>query len=136
MIVAQSLNVPIYRLRFHIIITGDFTKDYPEINKTYHQRLTEEEATLGMSQRRGGHILIIINVGKHRKVFKGIHIECGIADTISHESVHACNQLFESIGTKLDRKNDEPQAYLVGWFVNQITRNYLKFKEKENGKKV
>lgn len=136
MIVTQSLDVPIYGRRFHVVITGDFTKDYPEINKKFHQELTEEDNTLGMSQRRGGHLLIIINVGKHRKIFKGIHIECSIAETISHEAVHACNQLFGNIGADLDKNNDEPQAYLVGWFVNQITRNYLKFKAQEDGKKV
>jgi hypothetical protein len=132
----QSLDIPIYGRRFHIIITGDFSKDYSEINKKLNQNLDESDNVLGMSQMRGAHHMIIINVGRHRKVYKGIEIECELADTISHEADHLCNQLFKSIGATVDVNNDEPHAYLLGWTVKQITRNYLKFKEKENGKKV
>ena len=134
--ITQGLDVHPYGRRLHIIITGDFTKDYPEINKKYHQDLSEEDNVLGMSQERGAHHMIIINVGKHRKIFKGINIECELADTIAHEADHLCNQLFKGIGATVDVNNDEPHAYLLGWIVKQITKNYLKFKEKEDGKMV
>lgn len=134
--ITQGLDVHPYGRRLHIIITGDFTKDYPEINKKYHQDLSEDDNVLGMSQERGSHHMIIINVGKHRKIFKGINIECELADTIAHEADHLCNQLFKEIGATVDVNNDEPHAYLLGWIVKQITKNYLKFKEKENGKMV
>lgn len=137
MIVTQTLTIPIYCRMFHVIISGDFLNDLPEINKKYHQELTEKDNVLGMSQKRGGHHLVIINVGKHRKTYKGsINIESGIAETISHEAAHATNQLFESIGAVVDQNNDEAQAYLLGWFVNQTTRNYLKFKAQEDVKKI
>lgn len=41
---------------------------------------------------------------------------------IAHESVHLVNHLFEDWGIKLDLDNDEPQAYLTGWFVEQIDK--------------
>ena len=134
--VTQNLDVNPYGRRLHIIITGDFTQDYPVINKKYHQDLTEQDNVLGMSQMRGGHHLIVINVGRHRKVFKGINIECELADTIAHEADHLCNQLFKSIGATVDTSNDEAHAYLLGWIVKQITKNYLKFKAQEDGKKI
>lgn len=39
---------------------------------------------------------------------------------IAHEVVHLVNYLFIDKGIKLDRKNDEAQAYLTGWFFQQI----------------
>lgn len=134
--ITQSLDVPLYGRRLHIIITGDFTKDYPVINKKYHQNLDESDNVLGMSQMRNAHHMIVINVGRHRKIFKGINIECELADTIAHESDHLCNQLFKGIGAEVDVNNDEPHAYLLGWTVKQITRNYLKFKAQEDVKKI
>jgi hypothetical protein len=40
--------------------------------------------------------------------------------TITHEAVHAANDVFEFIGVDLDIANDEPQAYLVDWIARQI----------------
>ena len=39
---------------------------------------------------------------------------------ISHEVVHAVNSIFKSCNVKLDIDNDEPQAYLTGWIIEQI----------------
>jgi hypothetical protein len=134
--ITQGLDVNPYGRRLHIIITGDFTKDYPVINKKYHQNLDENDDVLGMSQMRGQHHMIVINVGRHRKLFKGINFECELADTIAHEADHLCNQLFKSIGATVDVNNDEAHAYLLGWTVKQITKNYLKFKAQEDVKKI
>jgi hypothetical protein len=136
MIVTESLEIPIYGRRLHIIISGDFIKDYPEINKKFNQEFTQEDNVLGMSQGRTGHSLIIVNVGRHRTIFPKAKVEIEIADTIGHECVHTCNRLFSNIGATLDQDNDEPQAYLVGWLIKQVTKNYLKFKAQEDVKKI
>lgn len=34
--------------------------------------------------------------------------------TVSHESVHVCNMMFEYVGQMADEWNDEIQAYIVG----------------------
>ena len=44
---------------------------------------------------------------------------------IAHEVVHLVNRLFEDRGIVLDVKNDECQAYLTGWFFEQI-ENFFK----------
>lgn len=134
--VTEVLDINPYGRKLHIIITGDFIKDYPIINKKYNQEFTEEDDVLGMSQCRQNHHMIIINVGRHRKFYKGIKLECELADTIAHEADHLCSQLFMSIEAKVDVTNDEPHAYLLGWTVKQITRAYLKFKTQEDGKKI
>ena len=42
------------------------------------------------------------------------------ADLIAHEVVHLVNSVYLTINAQLDRHNDEPQAYLTGWFVKEI----------------
>lgn len=39
---------------------------------------------------------------------------------IAHEAVHLTNFIFRDVCMQLDRINDEAQAYLTGWFVEQI----------------
>ena len=45
--------------------------------------------------------------------------------TIAHEAVHIVNHIFNDRHISLDIFNDEPQAYLTGWVVEQID-NYFK----------
>jgi hypothetical protein len=123
--VTASLNIPIYGNRLHIIITEDFISDIVEINKSFNQEFTEKDAVLGLSQQRGGHTLIIINVGRHKKIFKKI-FEIEIIGTITHEAVHACNTIFNQKGIKLDVDNDEPQAYFIEYITKEIYKLYIK----------
>ena len=39
---------------------------------------------------------------------------------IAHESKHLVNNIFIEISHDLDRHNDEPEAYLLGWIVDRI----------------
>lgn len=55
-----------------------------------------------------GQRIIIVFIGK---------ITPGI---IAHECKHAVNQLFLLKGIALDRHNDEPECYLMCWFVNRV----------------
>jgi len=126
--VTKLSKIPIYGLNLHIVITENFMSDMAEINKKYHNNFTEEDASLGFSQQREGSTLIVINVGKHKKIFKK-NFEIEVIATIAHEAVHACNTMFNAIGAKLDNDNDEPQAYLVDHIVKEIYRCYLKHKE-------
>lgn len=129
--VTKLSKIPIYGTNLHIVITEDFMADIEEINKKYFNKFSEEDNVLGFSQQRGGSTLIIINVGKHKKLFKKVY-EVELIATIAHEAVHACNQIFNLIGATLDSNNDEPQAYLVDHIVKEIYKSYLKHKE-DNG---
>ena len=39
---------------------------------------------------------------------------------IAHEAKHLVNNIFIEISHDLDRYNDEPEAYLLGWIVDRI----------------
>lgn len=41
---------------------------------------------------------------------------------IAHEVVHLVNRVFIDVGITPDLENDEPQAYLTGWFADQIDK--------------
>jgi hypothetical protein len=55
-----------------------------------------------------------------------------LVDTLAHEAVHATNLIFKHGNIKLDVNNDEPQAYLLGWFVGEL----YKFITKQTRKQV
>ena len=105
MLVTKSITVPIYGSRLHIAVTEDFIADMAQINKQFNDGFNEEDDVLGMVQQRGGHTLIIINLGKHKRIFKN-NWEVELIGTITHEAVHACNTIFIQKGIQLDRNND------------------------------
>lgn len=125
----KFIKVPIYANNLHIVITEDFSKDLAEINKKYFNSFTEEDNVLGQVQQRETSTLIIINVGRHKLVFKKSW-EVELVATIAHEAFHASNTMMNSFGAKPDAMNDEPQAYLLDWIVKEIYKTYLKHKEK------
>jgi len=129
MITNKSITIPIYGNRLHICISSDFVKDIPEINKYFNNNFDDADDVLGMSQQRGGHTLIIVNIEKHKRIFKK-DFEIEVFGTIAHESVHACNTIFEQNGIKLDMNNDEPQSYFIEYIVKEIFKVYLKHKSK------
>lgn len=48
---------------------------------------------------------------------------------IAHEATHITNLIFSHFGAELDLKNDEPQAYLLEWVVNECHK-FLEVKNK------
>ena len=125
MLVTKSITVPIYGSRLHIAVTEDFIADMAQINKKFNNGFNEEDDVLGMVQQRGGHTLIIINLGKHKRIFKN-NWEVELIGTITHEAVHACNTIFIQKGIQLDRNNDEPQTYFTEYIAKEIYKLYLK----------
>lgn len=52
-------------------------------------------------------------------------------ETIAHEAVHAANMVFEYVGIEPSLDNDEPLAYLVGWFVTKLHNSLDKYNKIE-----
>lgn len=125
--ITKFIKVPIYANNLNIVITDDFTTDLPQINKKYFNSFDETDNVLGFNQQRGGSTLIIINVGRHKLIFKKVW-ETELIATIAHEAFHASNTMMNSFGAKPDAMNDEPQAYLLDWIVKEIYKCYLKSK--------
>lgn len=103
-------DIPIYYGYFRVIICKDFTKAVKKFNID----------TDGINvENFGSFVYTEIETGKnptHTIVLKR-DIK---PDLIAHEAVHLTNSVFIATCMQLDRHNDEPQAYLTGWFVNEI----------------
>jgi len=54
---------------------------------------------------------------------------CIDIETIAHEAVHIKNRVMEHSGWKQDLKNDEPEAYFMGFVVKSIFDTLNEFKK-------
>jgi hypothetical protein len=118
--ITKSLDIPLYKMRLHIVVTEDFKKDREVINKKYHQDFPEDYSFLGISERRSGHCFVMLNIEKHKKNYSAKTWKEELLATIAHEAVHICNFVHIARGLKLDVNNDESQAYLTDWIFREI----------------
>ena len=125
--IATSIVVPIYYNRLHIAFSEDVNKDKEALNKRFPEAISENNDFCAITDSRGSHLLVVFNM-------KYIKNEVILVETIAHEAVHLTNFLFIRKGVKPDVDNDEPQAYLLGWFAGEIFKAYLKFKKQKDGK--
>ena len=49
-------------------------------------------------------------------------LEDGWRSNVVHELVHVVNYIYLDCAMQLDRNNDEPQAYLMGWLYHEIDK--------------
>lgn len=102
----KKIQIPIYY--------GDLiimqVKDWKKINKKYGYKLTKEyDGCVFKNELKSGYTQYIAAfIGKPK------------GEVIAHEVVHLVNQIYIDRLMSLDPNNDEPQAYLTGWFFKQI----------------
>ena len=102
---SKTIDIPIYFGKLTIIKTDDFK----EVNKIYKTKAKNKL-----------YDAFVFEIKKND--------ECVVAikrvnwSIIAHEIVHIVNAIFLKRGIELDRINDEPQAYLTGWIVNEIDK--------------
>lgn len=100
--IRKRIKIPMYFQNLMIIQTDDFD----EIEKVY-----------GLDKAPGGYdavtflwkgdIVVVFN----SKVTPSI---------VAHESVHICSFIFYLVGAEKDINNDEHEAYITGYVVEQI----------------
>lgn len=108
-------------------MSEDLVEDRENINKSFPKTIRKKHNSLAWVQSRGRHILVVFNIKGIKESFKK-DFEIEMIATIAHEAVHCCNLIFMHKGIRLDRDNDEPQAYLTDWIVKEIYKTYLKIK--------
>ena len=109
---------PMIYPRFLWVVTGG---DYSDIKKwflTYDGEEIEESDDSNL-----GGMTISVTFRHTRSL--GIliwfpDIRLAKANWITHESTHGTLELFEQLGLKVDYWNQEPVAYLAGWFAECI----------------
>ena len=115
--IKKRVSIPIY--------FGDLVIIYDEngwenTNKLYSRNLDNKtEAVVFNNVKKSGFIEYVV-----------VFTKLPQSRTIAHECVHLVNFLYIDRGVELDRYNDEPQAYLIGWFYEEIEKFFSKINSK------
>ena len=101
----KTIDIPIYFGKLTIITTDSWSK----VNLLYNTKIDSKlyDAVVFEIKDNDEYIVAI------KKVEWSI---------IAHEVVHLVNAIYLKCGIELDRNNDEPQAYLTGWIINEIDK--------------
>lgn len=109
---------PMIYPRFLWVVTGG---DYSDIKKWFLGYSGEEIEESDVSNLGGMAISVTFRQNQCLGIliwFPDIHL--AKANWITHESVHGTLELFEQLGLRVDYRNQEPLAYLAGWFAECI----------------
>ena len=102
--VIREVTIPIYFGTLVMI----FTDELERLNSVYKTNIKEEDYEA----------VVFTEVNKSNKFV--VAIKQKNWSVIAHEAIHVVNSIFLSCNILLDRDNDEPQAYLMGWVIQQI----------------
>jgi hypothetical protein len=98
-----TIDIPIYQCKLTIILD----KDLSYIEKKYGTKSLSDygAVTMRVPDKFSEYIMAF---------------EYSDGTIIAHELVHLKNYIYQDKAIKLDRFNDEPEAYLTGWLFKQI----------------
>lgn len=109
---ALKIEIPIYNCNIILKFTNNFKK-YMKKKGTHLSKSYNSAKGLCMGIDKTHTIFIMIK--KRRKY-------CW--DTITHEALHATNEILNARGVGTTHKNDEAQTYLLGFIINKV-QNYI-----------
>ena len=100
----KTIDIPIFRGK----LTFTKSESFKETNERYKLQIPERFGAVTFRNENADGFECVVSF---------------VDDNISllvHEAVHVCNFIYEKIGAKLDIENDEFQAYLIGWIVDEM----------------
>lgn len=106
--IKKKFKTPLYGVPFTVIIY----KEHSEIEKFF------EKSNFEPSKEHDGWVATIDS--QLYLVFLAQDKGYPTAGIIAHEAKHLVNNIFIEICHELDRYNDEPECYLLGWIVDEI----------------
>lgn len=111
-IISKSKHkIPIYHGTLYVI----YTKDLKPIIKKHNLREGSEKCdafVFSVEGKKGGI--------RYYAVF-----EKNDVSVLAHEALHIVNFIFDDKHITPDVKNDEPQAYLIGWVFDKIYKTVM-----------
>lgn len=110
-------NVPIFGGLMQIILTDN----YDEVERKYHLRPLDGCCD-GIS--------FIHKTEKRKRIYCMAFEKSVSIDTIAHESLHIVNHILKDIHYEIHLENDEIQAYLLSWVVEEVVKILRKSKFK------
>ncbi len=107
-----------YHQVLQIIVCDDVEKEIDQVNKKYPIN-TERFDFAGYAEGVDKYNLILLNK-------KYLPDEAFAISTIAHEAFHVTNFISKRVGIKPNVNNDEAQAYLLSWIVEQVYKEFKK----------
>lgn len=109
---------PMIYPRFLWVVTGG---DYSDIKKWFQTYSGEEIEESDVSNLCGMAISVTFRQTRSLGILIWFpDIRLAKANWITHESVHGTLEFFDQLGLRVDYRNQEPVAYLAGWFAECI----------------
>lgn len=114
--ISKKIKIPIYEGLLYIQISNNRSEECLKLGITIPE---EYNNNLGLAISSDETFIYVISITEDA---------VNMHDIIAHECLHICNDIFKHRYIKPDLDNDEPQAYLLGWLVNQVYRYIEKSK--------
>ena len=109
---------PMIYPRFLWVVTGG---DYSDIKKWFQASDGEEIEESDVNHLGGLTVSVIFRQNQCFGILIWFpDIRLTKANWITHESVHGTLEFFDQLGLRVDYQNQEPMAYLAGWFAECI----------------
>ncbi len=116
----SKAKVPLYYQYLYVIVSDDVEKEIDEIKKVFNINI-ERFNFSGYTESIDKFNVVVLN----KKYLKDENFAVG---TIAHESFHVTSFIMKRIGIHPDVNNDEAQAYLLSWVVEQVYKEFKKSK--------
>lgn len=118
-VLIRKFRVPSYRTQFWVVIARSFLKAQDVVEDMVDHRFDIKREESGL--------VYFTN-------YEGVFMELlfirptATPGEIAHECKHALNKVYGHHGVKLSIANDEPECYLLEWFVNRTHQSIKDFK--------
>ena len=117
----KTIDIPIYCSKLTIILDNDLSY----VEKKYKTKSLKDFGAVTLNEK-SKYRNYIVDFGavtlKEKSKYRNyiVAFEYSTGSIIAHEIVHIINYIYLDCGIKLDRMNDENQAYLTGWLFDEI----------------
>lgn len=118
----QKVYIPVYKGML-VVVVGEFEEVWKEYNLSDDPNIYD--ALVWVKTDKEGLITYYV-------AFRATNPR---ANVVAHEAVHLVNRVFRDRGVQLDVWNDEPQAYLTDWMVENIIGALAVIKVKQDKSK-
>jgi hypothetical protein len=135
----RVIDIQTYNYKLHLSIGDDYKKVVQNINKRVKKHNIKLPADVTEQLKDAiedkNALAFFINLGINGSGLIGInpiHADSLSPITISHEVIHACIDIFENIGSDVNKETEEPFCYLHDFLMEECLKEIDKVKNGNN----
>lgn len=135
----KVIQIQTYSYKLHLSVGDDYKKIVQYINKKLKKSNikllddTVEELKKGTEDSNILAFFINLNINGYGLIWiNSKHLESLNPVTISHETIHACIDVFEHIGSAVNKETEEPFCYLHDYIMDICLKEVDKRRDGNN----